>query len=99
MDVNAGAYLGTFIITVCPFSFLPHFYFFFLSADGIPLDVLAENMFELTLRVASGERTAGEKAQHSQVQIWRDWALEHAEDLTELREKVAQTHAASFSAG
>lgn len=41
--------------------------------DGEPLDDLGEETFELTLRVASGERSVGEKAGHSQVQLWREW--------------------------
>jgi len=41
--------------------------------DGTPMDVLGKELFERTLRVATGERTLGEKAGHSQVSIWRDW--------------------------
>ncbi len=41
--------------------------------DGTPLETLAEAAFELTLAAASGQRVAGERAGHSQVQIWRDW--------------------------
>lgn len=41
--------------------------------DGTPMEELGRRTFDLTLRVASGERTAGEKAGHSQVSIWREW--------------------------
>ncbi|HHW88093.1 MAG TPA: altronate dehydratase [Chloroflexi bacterium] len=41
--------------------------------DGAALDTLGEALVDLTLRVASGERTAGERAGHAQVQIWRNW--------------------------
>ena len=41
--------------------------------DGVPMDRLAEALVDLTLRVASGEHTAGERAGHAQVQIWRNW--------------------------
>lgn len=41
--------------------------------DGTPMDVLGEALIDLTLRVASGERTAGERAGHAQVQLWRNW--------------------------
>ena len=41
--------------------------------DGTPLETLADEMFELTLRIASGERSKGELAGHSQVSIWRNW--------------------------
>jgi len=42
--------------------------------DGEPFDALTGEVFDLTVDVASGLRTAGERAGHSQVQIWRDWA-------------------------
>jgi altronate dehydratase len=41
--------------------------------DGAPLDALGAALVERTVRVASGERTAGERAGHAQVQIWRNW--------------------------
>jgi altronate dehydratase len=41
--------------------------------DGEPLESLGSEAFEFMLRVVSGERTAGEKAGHSQVQLWREW--------------------------
>ncbi|MFO7632228.1 MAG: UxaA family hydrolase, partial [Caldilinea sp.] len=41
--------------------------------DGAPMDELCAALVERTLRVASGERTAGERAGHAQVQIWRNW--------------------------
>ncbi|PRY02223.1 UxaA family hydrolase [Allonocardiopsis opalescens] len=41
--------------------------------DGEPMAGLTARTFELAVRVASGERTAGERARHSQVSIWRDW--------------------------
>lgn len=41
--------------------------------DGESMDRLGEETFGLALRVASGERSKGELAGHSQVSIWRDW--------------------------
>lgn len=41
--------------------------------DGASMDTLGEALVDLTVRVASGERTAGERAGHAQVQIWRNW--------------------------
>jgi len=41
--------------------------------DGVPMEELGRQTLDLTLRAASGERTCGEKAGHSQTQIWRDW--------------------------
>ena len=43
--------------------------------DGEPMQALAGEVLAQTLRVASGERTKGELAGHSQVSIWRDWAV------------------------
>lgn len=43
--------------------------------DGEPMAALADEVLSQTLRVASGERTKGELAGHSQVSIWRDWAI------------------------
>ena len=52
--------------------------------DGTPMDELGKGMFEWTITAASGEKTVGERAGHSQVSIWRDWkqtSAEHLEDL------------------
>lgn len=40
---------------------------------GTPMEELTDEVVDLTVRTASGERTAGERAGHSQVSIWRDW--------------------------
>ncbi|WP_432942942.1 UxaA family hydrolase [Kribbella sp. CA-253562] len=40
---------------------------------GTPMDELTAETFDLTVRVASGEPSAGERAGHSQVSIWRNW--------------------------
>ncbi|MCB0212623.1 MAG: UxaA family hydrolase, partial [Anaerolineae bacterium] len=52
--------------------------------DGTPMDTLGQQMFEQTLTVASGARSVGEKAGHSQVQIWRDWRQTDANQLDKL---------------
>ncbi|MEM7737833.1 MAG: UxaA family hydrolase [Deinococcota bacterium] len=41
--------------------------------DGTPLDEVGRDTFNLSLQVASGERSVGERAGHSQVQLWRNW--------------------------
>jgi altronate dehydratase len=41
--------------------------------DGESEDALGREAFELTLRVASGQRSAGDKAGHAQTQLWREW--------------------------
>jgi altronate dehydratase len=53
--------------------------------DGTPMDELGRETFERTLRAASGERTVGERAGHSQVSIWRDWKQTSDENLDQLR--------------
>ena len=40
---------------------------------GTPMDELAADAFEQTIAAISGTPTAGERAGHSQVSIWRDW--------------------------
>src|SRR5215211_1403318 len=53
--------------------------------DGKPMDELGRETFERTLTAASGERTVGERAGHSQVSIWRDWKQTSGENLDRLR--------------
>ena len=50
--------------------------------DGTPMEELGESMLDLTVDVASGERSVGEKAGHSQVSLWRDWKQTGPTDLT-----------------
>jgi len=45
---------------------------------GTPMDELTDEVFDLTVRTAAGQHTAGETAGHSQVSIWRDWKQSHA---------------------
>jgi altronate dehydratase len=57
--------------------------------DGTPMDELGRETFERTLTAASGEKTVGERAGHSQVSIWRDWKQTSDENL-ELLENEQQ---------
>ncbi|MDP6449698.1 MAG: UxaA family hydrolase [Lentisphaeria bacterium] len=41
--------------------------------DGIDMPTLTQGTLDESIAVAGGKRTAGERANHSQVQIWRDW--------------------------
>ena len=50
--------------------------------DGTPMEQLGEEMLDLTVDVASGELSVGEKAGHSQVSLWRDWKQTGPTDLT-----------------
>ena len=52
--------------------------------DGTPMEELGESMLDLTVNVASGERSVGEKAGHSQVSLWRDWKQTGPTDLAPL---------------
>ena len=52
--------------------------------DGAPMEELGESMLDLTVNVASGERSVGEKAGHSQVSLWRDWKQTEPVDLDAL---------------
>ena len=49
--------------------------------DGTAMDELGNRGFRQMLRVSEGEMTAGEKAGHSQVQIWRTWHLNGDDEL------------------
>ncbi len=49
--------------------------------DGTPMEELGEEMLNLTVDVASGTRSVGEKAGHSQVSLWRDWKQTGPNDL------------------
>ena len=41
--------------------------------DGEPMPALVQEAFELALATASGQKTKGELAGHSQAQLWRNW--------------------------
>jgi altronate dehydratase len=52
--------------------------------DGEPFEALAAEAFELTIATASGARTQGEKAGHSQAQLWRNWPQTAAGHIAEI---------------
>ncbi|MGI9049781.1 MAG: UxaA family hydrolase [Rubrobacteraceae bacterium] len=54
--------------------------------DGTPMEDLGREMFEYTIEAASGKKTVGERAGHSQVSIWRDWKQTGTENLERLLE-------------
>lgn len=41
--------------------------------DGEPMEVLESEAFDQCVGIASGEASAGERAGHSQLSIWRNW--------------------------
>jgi altronate dehydratase len=53
--------------------------------DGESMEDLGTETFELSLRIASGERSKGELAGHSQVAIWRDWPQKDGHLLEAIR--------------
>jgi len=53
--------------------------------DGVAMEDIGAHTFEHTLKIASGERSVGERAGHSQVQIWRDWQQTQPTDLAPIR--------------
>ena len=59
--------------------------------DGMDMDALGAETFELALDIASGQRSKGELAGHAQVSVWRDWPRTGTEGLDELRRRPAPT--------
>jgi altronate dehydratase len=57
--------------------------------DGEQMEGLADECFELTLEVASGRKTKGEHAGHSQVSLWRNWPQNDGSRLAQLRQTAA----------
>lgn len=45
--------------------------------DGTPMHILGAETLDYTCAVASGQLSAGERAGHTQVQIWRNWQQTH----------------------
>ena len=57
--------------------------------DGMDMDALGAETFELALDIASGQRSKGELAGHAQVSVWRDWPRTGKEGLEEVRRRPA----------
>ena len=57
--------------------------------DGMDMDALGAETFELALDIASGQRSKGELAGHAQVSVWRDWPRTGTEGLDEIRRRPA----------
>ena len=55
--------------------------------DGMEMDALGAETFELALDIASGQRSKGELAGHAQVSIWRDWPRTSTTGLREVSER------------
>lgn len=52
--------------------------------EGVSMDELGRQTLELTVQIAAGQRSVGEKAGHSQVQIWRNWRQRDSSQLETL---------------
>ena len=57
--------------------------------DGMDMDALGAETFELALDVASGRRSKGELAGHAQVSVWRNWPRTGKEGLEAIRRRSA----------
>ena len=53
--------------------------------EETPLPDLGRELLDLTLQVASGRRSVGEKAGHSQVSLWRNWQQTDGSNLVRLQ--------------
>lgn len=56
--------------------------------DGESLDDVGADTLDLTVDVASGQLSVGEKAGHYQVQIWRDWEQTKPVNVTLFEDKA-----------
>ncbi|MBI5771777.1 MAG: altronate dehydratase, partial [Verrucomicrobia bacterium] len=57
--------------------------------DGEPMAAVAADAFEQLIATASGAKTKGEHAGHSQVSLWRNWAQTDTSRLAALRARPA----------
>ena len=64
--------------------------------EGTSMDELGDKTIKLTLDIASGKQSVGEKAGHAQVQIWRNWR--QPEDSSEIID-VGETKGESLLSG
>ena len=46
---------------------------------------MGQELFDLTLNIASGQKSIGEKAGHSQISVWRDWRQTDDSKLIQLQ--------------
>jgi altronate dehydratase len=53
--------------------------------DGEPMDKLAAESFDLVVATASGQKTKGEHAGHSQASLWRNWRQTDTSHIAEIR--------------
>jgi altronate dehydratase len=56
--------------------------------DGEPMETLTAESFAMALETASGRKTKGEHAGHSQVSLWRNWPQINCSQLSELSRRI-----------
>ncbi|MFK5644947.1 UxaA family hydrolase [Ornithinimicrobium sp. LYQ121] len=57
---------------------------------GESMDGLTEEVLDLSVAVSSGQRSAGERAGHSQVSLWREWSRGHGEPAAAPEEALSE---------
>ena len=57
--------------------------------DGEAMESLAAETLDLVIATASGQRSRGEHAGHSQVSLWRNWRQTDGSHLAEIRSRAA----------
>ncbi len=57
--------------------------------DGEPMEALTAEAVDLLIATASGQKTRGEHAGHSQASLWRNWQQTDTSRLAEIRARVA----------
>jgi altronate dehydratase len=57
--------------------------------DGEPMETVAADAFELLLATASGQKSRGELAGHSQSSLWRNWRQTDASQVAAIRARPA----------
>lgn len=55
--------------------------------DGQPMAEVGARTLDLTVAVAAGQRSVGERAGHYQVQIWRDWQQTRPANVTLIQKR------------
>jgi altronate dehydratase len=56
--------------------------------DGEPMEKLGEEAFDYSIDIASGRRSVGERAGHSQAQLWREWRQTAKTSATPKQDRV-----------
>lgn len=57
--------------------------------EGVPMETLSADALDLVVATASGQKSKGEHAGHSQVSVWREWRQTDTSQLAALRARTA----------